>query len=210
MPRTRVTIPNVAEAGPGLWSNCIRAGDLLFISGQVARPLEGGRTLVGEQRVRAGEADLHAHQVDLRRRRRQPRRCRQADHLHGQYQEQHRGLARAPRVLHRRFSGVYPGGSAIAGRPGNAGRDRSGRVSRKVVIRRNHVYGQDPTHDQTPAPALRRRGDRHRSDAARYRAKTSARSGTRSTSTRSSSSATRLSTTSRRSRSAATSASSRR
>jgi len=38
----------VAEAGPGLWSNCIRAGDMLFISGQVARPLEGGRTLVGE------------------------------------------------------------------------------------------------------------------------------------------------------------------
>ena len=47
MPRTKVTIPNVAEAAPGLWSNCIRAGDLLFISGQVARPLEGGRTLVG-------------------------------------------------------------------------------------------------------------------------------------------------------------------
>lgn len=47
MPRTKVTIPNVAEAGPGLWSNCIRAGDLLFISGQVARPLEGGKTLIG-------------------------------------------------------------------------------------------------------------------------------------------------------------------
>ena len=47
MPRTKVTISNVAEAGAGLWSNCIRAGDLLFISGQVARPLEGGKTLVG-------------------------------------------------------------------------------------------------------------------------------------------------------------------
>jgi enamine deaminase RidA (YjgF/YER057c/UK114 family) len=47
MPRTKVTIPNVVEAGPGLWSNCIRAGDFIFISGQVARPLEGGRTLVG-------------------------------------------------------------------------------------------------------------------------------------------------------------------
>ena len=47
MPRTRVNIPDVAEAGPGLWSNCIRAGDFLFISGQVARPLEGGTTLVG-------------------------------------------------------------------------------------------------------------------------------------------------------------------
>ena len=38
----------MAEAGPGLWSNCIRAGDLIFISGQVARPLEGGTTLVGK------------------------------------------------------------------------------------------------------------------------------------------------------------------
>ena len=47
MPRTRVIIPNLAEADPGLWSNCIRAGDLLFISGQVARPFEGGKTLVG-------------------------------------------------------------------------------------------------------------------------------------------------------------------
>jgi len=47
MPRTKVTIPQVAEAGSGLWSNCIRAGDFLFISGQVARPLEGGKTLVG-------------------------------------------------------------------------------------------------------------------------------------------------------------------
>jgi enamine deaminase RidA (YjgF/YER057c/UK114 family) len=47
MPRSKVTIPDVAEAGPGLWSNCIRAGDFLFISGQVARPLEGGKTLVG-------------------------------------------------------------------------------------------------------------------------------------------------------------------
>jgi 2-iminobutanoate/2-iminopropanoate deaminase len=48
MPRTKVAVPKVAEAGPGLWSNCIRAGDLIFISGQVARPLEGGKTLVGE------------------------------------------------------------------------------------------------------------------------------------------------------------------
>lgn len=47
MPRSKVTISDVAEAGPGLWSNCIRAGDFLFISGQVARPLEGGNTLVG-------------------------------------------------------------------------------------------------------------------------------------------------------------------
>jgi len=48
MPRARVVAPNVAEVEPGLWSNCIRAGDLLFISGQVARPFEGGKTLVGK------------------------------------------------------------------------------------------------------------------------------------------------------------------
>ena len=47
MPRTKVTVPDVAEADPGLWSNGIRAGDFLFISGQVARPHEGGKTLVG-------------------------------------------------------------------------------------------------------------------------------------------------------------------
>ena len=47
MPRTKVDVPNVAEADAGLWSNGIRAGDFLFISGQVARPFEGGRTLVG-------------------------------------------------------------------------------------------------------------------------------------------------------------------
>ena len=47
MPRTKVTVPKVAEAAPGLWSNCIRAGDLLFIAGQVARPLDGGKGLVG-------------------------------------------------------------------------------------------------------------------------------------------------------------------
>ena len=40
MPRTKVAVPNVAEADAGLWSNGIRAGDFLFISGQVARPFE--------------------------------------------------------------------------------------------------------------------------------------------------------------------------
>jgi 2-iminobutanoate/2-iminopropanoate deaminase len=48
MPRTRVSVPDVAEAAPGLWSNAIRAGDLLFISGQVARPFAGGSAMVGQ------------------------------------------------------------------------------------------------------------------------------------------------------------------
>jgi 2-iminobutanoate/2-iminopropanoate deaminase len=47
MPRTKVSVPDVAEAPPGLWSNAIRAGDTLYISGQVARPFEGGAGLVG-------------------------------------------------------------------------------------------------------------------------------------------------------------------
>ena len=48
MPRTKVSVPDVAEAGPDLWSNAIRAGDMLFISGQVARPFEGGTGIVGK------------------------------------------------------------------------------------------------------------------------------------------------------------------
>src|SRR6202012_5728183 len=48
MPRTKLPVPDVAEVGPGLWSNAIRAGDMLFISGQVARPFEGGAEMVGK------------------------------------------------------------------------------------------------------------------------------------------------------------------
>jgi len=48
MPRKKVSVPDVAEAGPDLWSNAIRAGDTLYISGQVARPFEGGTEIVGK------------------------------------------------------------------------------------------------------------------------------------------------------------------
>ena len=48
MPRTKLSVPDVAEVRPGLWSNAIRAGDMLFISGQVARPFEGGTEIVGK------------------------------------------------------------------------------------------------------------------------------------------------------------------
>jgi 2-iminobutanoate/2-iminopropanoate deaminase len=47
MPRTKLPVPDLAEAAPGLWSNAIRTGDTLYISGQVARPFEGGKGLVG-------------------------------------------------------------------------------------------------------------------------------------------------------------------
>src|SRR5258705_11284121 len=48
MPRTKVSVSDVSEVAPGLWSNAIRAGDMLFISGQVARPFEGGTGIVGK------------------------------------------------------------------------------------------------------------------------------------------------------------------
>jgi 2-iminobutanoate/2-iminopropanoate deaminase len=47
MPRTRLPVPDIAEVAPGLWSNAIPAGDTLYISGQVARPFEGGTEIVG-------------------------------------------------------------------------------------------------------------------------------------------------------------------
>ncbi len=47
MPRTKINVPDVAEAAAGLWSNAIRTGDTLYISGQVARPFEGGAGVVG-------------------------------------------------------------------------------------------------------------------------------------------------------------------
>ena len=46
MPKTRVYSPAVAEAPPGRWSNAIRAGGFLFISGQVSRSSDG-KTIEG-------------------------------------------------------------------------------------------------------------------------------------------------------------------
>jgi 2-iminobutanoate/2-iminopropanoate deaminase len=41
MPKTRIYSSTVAEAPPGRWSNAIRAGEFLFISGQVSRSNDG-------------------------------------------------------------------------------------------------------------------------------------------------------------------------
>ena len=46
MPKTRIYSPAVAEAPPGRWSNAIRAGEFLFISGQVSRSNDG-KTIEG-------------------------------------------------------------------------------------------------------------------------------------------------------------------
>ena len=38
---TRITSPHVAEPPPGRWSNALRVGDTLFISGTVSRAADG-------------------------------------------------------------------------------------------------------------------------------------------------------------------------
>jgi 2-iminobutanoate/2-iminopropanoate deaminase len=47
MPKTRIYSKDVAEAPPGRWSNAIRAGEFLFISGQVSRANDG-KTIDGK------------------------------------------------------------------------------------------------------------------------------------------------------------------
>ena len=39
--RTRVSSPKVAEPAPGLWSNAIRVGDVLHVSGMTSRANDG-------------------------------------------------------------------------------------------------------------------------------------------------------------------------
>ncbi|HNZ91404.1 MAG TPA: RidA family protein [Acidovorax sp.] len=46
MPKIIVKSPEVDEAPPGRWSNAIRAGDFLYISGQVSREVRG-QNIVG-------------------------------------------------------------------------------------------------------------------------------------------------------------------
>ena len=47
MPKKRVSSPAVAEPPPGRWSNAIRAGDFLFVSGMVSRAADG-KTIEGK------------------------------------------------------------------------------------------------------------------------------------------------------------------
>ena len=37
----KITSPHVAEPPPGRWSSALRVGDMLFVSGTVARALDG-------------------------------------------------------------------------------------------------------------------------------------------------------------------------
>ena len=47
MPKTRISSPAVAEPPPGRWSNAIRAGDFLFVSGMISRANDG-KTIEGK------------------------------------------------------------------------------------------------------------------------------------------------------------------
>ncbi len=44
--KQRISSPLVAEAAPGLWSNAMQVGDILYISGTTARGLDG-QTIAG-------------------------------------------------------------------------------------------------------------------------------------------------------------------
>lgn len=39
--KQRITSPQVPEPAPGLWSNCLRAGDTLYVSGMVSTGPDG-------------------------------------------------------------------------------------------------------------------------------------------------------------------------
>src|SRR5262245_32324327 len=47
VPKKRIPSPAVAEPPPGRWSNAIRAGDFLFVSGMVSRSNDG-KTIEGK------------------------------------------------------------------------------------------------------------------------------------------------------------------
>jgi len=47
VPKTRIYSPAVAEPPPGRWSNAVRAGDFLFVSGLVSRSSDG-KTVEGK------------------------------------------------------------------------------------------------------------------------------------------------------------------
>lgn len=58
MPKTRIYSAAVAEAPPGRWSNAIRAGDFVFISGQVSRSNDGS-SIEGEGEYQQAKIIFH-------------------------------------------------------------------------------------------------------------------------------------------------------
>lgn len=46
MKKIAITAPTVAEPAPGMWSNCLTVGEMVFISGQTSRA-QNGKTIDG-------------------------------------------------------------------------------------------------------------------------------------------------------------------
>ena len=46
MKKQRILAPTVAEPSAGMWSNCLRVGDLVYVSGMTARAPDG-QTILG-------------------------------------------------------------------------------------------------------------------------------------------------------------------
>ena len=46
MKKERFSSPHVAEPAPGMWSNCLRVGETVYVSGMTARAMDG-ETLLG-------------------------------------------------------------------------------------------------------------------------------------------------------------------
>ena len=129
MPRTKLSVPDVAEVAPGLWSNAIRAGDMLFISGQVARPFEGGTGIVGKDKYE------QTKQISARIDRIIKAASGTMDNLvkitiYVVNIKINTEVWRAPRVLHGRFSRFHACRSAFPCKTGSVGGDRNCRSSR--------------------------------------------------------------------------------
>jgi len=47
MKKQRITAPTVGEPSPGMWSNCLRVGDHVYVSGLTARASDG-QSILGD------------------------------------------------------------------------------------------------------------------------------------------------------------------
>lgn len=55
MKKQRVLSPTVTEPSPGMWSNCLRVGDLAYVSGLTARAPDG-QTILGDDAYQQSQA----------------------------------------------------------------------------------------------------------------------------------------------------------
>ena len=49
MKRVRISSPHVGEPPPGLWSNCLRVGDVVYVSGMTSRSDDGATTVAADE-----------------------------------------------------------------------------------------------------------------------------------------------------------------